>query len=117
SCETYSEYTLQLYDTLLLPGGIRLDLNVEWIDLVDQPTQCILVTIEDLTQIAHHRATSDAHNHGLTVRETEIWQLYLQGLSYRQVGEQLRMELNTVKKHMKNIFIKCNIECRCRHLV
>ncbi len=117
SCEDFPEYTLQLYDTAFLPGGIRLYLNVEWIDWADQPTKCILVTIEDLTQIAHHRAMADAYRYELTEREAEVWELYLQGLSYRQVGEQLVIALNTVKKHMKNIFRKCNIECRCRHLV
>ena len=113
----FPEYTLQLYDTVFLPGGIRFHLYVEWIDLADQPTKCILVTIEDLTQIAHHRAVCDAYRYGLTNREAEVWELYLQGLSYREVGEELVIALNTVKKHMKNIFGKCSIECRYRHLV
>ncbi len=117
SCEDFPDYTLQLYDTAFLPGGIRLYLNVEWIELTDQPTQCILVTIEDLTQIAHHRAMADAYRYDLTEREAEVWELYLQGLSYRDVSDELVIALNTVKKHMKNIFRKCNIECRCRHLV
>lgn len=117
SCDDFPEYTLQLYDTAFLPGGIRLYLNVEWIDLADQSKKCILVTIEDLTQIAHHRAVSDAYRYDLTLREAEVWELYLQGLSYREVSDKLVIALNTVKKHMKNIFGKCNIECRCRHLV
>ena len=117
SCDDFPDYTLQLYDTAFLPGGIRLYLNVEWIDLTDQPTKCILVTIEDLTQIAQHRATADAYRYDLTERETEVWKLYLQGLSYREVSDELIIALNTVKKHMKNIFRKCSIECRCRHLV
>lgn len=117
SCDDFPDYTLQLYDTAFLPGGIRLYLNVEWIELTDQPTKCILVTIEDLTRIAQHRATADAYRYALTERETEVWKLYLQGLSYREVSDELIIALNTVKKHMKNIFRKCNIECRCRHLV
>lgn len=117
SCDDFPENMLQLYDTAFLPGGIRLHLNVEWIELADQPTKCILVTIEDLTQIAHHRAMADAYRYELTERETEVWELYLQGLSYRDVSDELFIALNTVKKHMKNIFRKCNIECRCRHLV
>lgn len=117
SCDDFPDYTLQLYDTAFLPGGIRLQLNVEWIELSDLPTKCILVTIEDLTQIAHHRAVSDAYRYELTSREAEVWELYLQGLSYREVSKELVIALNTVKKHMKNIFRKCNIECRCRHLI
>lgn len=117
SCVDFPDHTLQLYDTVFLPGGIRLYLKTEWIDLADQPTKCILVTIEDLTQIAHHRAGCDAYRYGLTTRETEVWELYLQGLSYREVSKELVIALNTVKKHMKGIFSKCNIECRCRHLV
>ncbi|MEM9804683.1 MAG: helix-turn-helix transcriptional regulator [Cyanobacteria bacterium P01_D01_bin.56] len=117
SCDDYPDYTLQLYDTVFLPGGIRLNLNAEWIELVDQPTKSILVTIEDLTQVAHQRAASDAYRYGLTNRETDVWKLYLQGLSYRQVSEELFISLNTIKKHMKSIFAKCHIECRCHHLV
>lgn len=117
SCVDFPDHTLQLYDTVFLPGGIRLYLKTEWIDLADQPQKCILVTIEDLTQIAHHRAVCDAYRYGLTTRETEVWELYLQGLSYREVSKELVIALNTVKKHMKGIFSKCNIECRCRHLV
>lgn len=117
SCDDYPNYTLQLYDTTFLPGGIRLQLNAEWIELIDQPTKCILVTIEDLTQVAHQRAVSDTYRYGLTSRETDVWKLYLQGLSYRQVSEELFISLNTVKKHMKSIFSKCHIECRCHHLV
>ncbi len=113
----FPEYTLQLYDTVFLPGGIRLYLKAEWIDLVDQPTKCMLVTIEDLTQIAHHRAICDAYRYGLTNREAEVWELYLQGLSYREISKELMIAVNTVKKHMKSIFTKCDIECRCRHLV
>lgn len=115
--EDFPEDTLQLYDTVFLPGGIRLYLNAEWIELSDRPAKCILVTIEDLTQIARHRAMSDTYRYGLTERESEVWELYLQGLSYREVSEELVIAMNTVKKHMKNIFRKCNIECRCRHLV
>ena len=117
SCVDFPDHTLQLYDTVFLPGGIRLYLKTEWIDLADQPTKCILVTIEDLTQIAHHRSVCDAYRYGLTIREAEVWELYLQGLSYREVSQELVIALNTVKKHMKGIFRKCNIECRCRHLV
>ncbi|MGD1854188.1 MAG: helix-turn-helix transcriptional regulator [Leptolyngbyaceae cyanobacterium] len=117
SVEDFPEHTLQLYDTVFIPGGIRLHLMVKWIELVDQPQQCMLVTLEDLTQIAHHRAQSDSYRYGLTTRETEVWELYLQGFSYREVSEKLMIAHNTVKKHMKGIFSKCNIECRCRHLV
>ena len=117
SCIDFPEHTLQLYDTVFLPGGIRLHLNVEWLELIDQPGKCILVTIDDLTQIAHHRAECDAYRYQLTDREAEVWQLYLQGYSYRDVSKALTIALNTVKKHMKSIFSKCSIECRCRHLV
>ncbi|NEQ48799.1 MAG: helix-turn-helix transcriptional regulator [Leptolyngbya sp. SIO3F4] len=117
SCDDFPDHTLQLYDTVFLPGGIRLYLKAEWIELADQPTKCILVTIEDLTRIAHHRAKCDAYRYGLTIRETQVWELYLQGFSYREVSKELVIALNTVKKHMKGIFSKCNIECRCRHLV
>lgn len=114
SCEEFPDHSLQLYDSVFLPGGIRLHLNVEWIDLPGYDQKGILITVEDLTQIAHHRAMADAYRHGLTQREAEVWELYLQGLSYRDIGDMLFIAVNTVKKHMKNIYSKCDIDCRDR---
>lgn len=101
-CE-FSGKPLQLSDDIFFDNGLRIHLNAEWIAVAEQSTPCIFVRLEDITQTAGQRALCDACRYGLTPRETEVWALYLQGFSYRQVSEQLFIAMCTVKKHMKNI--------------
>lgn len=100
------EQPLQLSEDIFLDTGLRVHLKAEWIELGSQDDQYILVRLEDITQIAGQRALCDAIRYSLTQRETEVWKLYLQGLSYCEVSEQLCIALSTVKKHMKNIYGK-----------
>lgn len=75
-------------------------------DELDQPPQYVLVTLEDRNQTHQNRAIADALKFNLTPREGQIWQLRLQGYSYRAIASQLYITENTVKKHMKNILAK-----------
>lgn len=94
---------LQLSEDIFLDTGLRVQLKAEWRELGSQEQPYILVRLEDITQMAGQRALCDAIRYGLTQRETEVWQLYLQGLSRQQVGDKLFIALSTVKKHLKNI--------------
>ena len=94
---------LQLSEDVFLDTGLRVQIKAEWRELGSQDQPYILVRLEDITQMAGQRALCDAIRYGFTQRETEVWQLYLQGLSYCEVGEQLFITHSTVKKHMKNV--------------
>lgn len=94
---------LQLSEDIFLDNGLRMSLNAEWIAL-EEPS--ILVRIEDMTQSAGRRALGDACRYNLTPRETEVWALFLQGLSYQDISDQLFVTMSTVKKHMKNVYSK-----------
>ncbi len=48
----------------------------------------------------------------LTPRELEVLQLVAQGLSNREIGEQLFIALSTVKGHNRNIYSKLQVERR-----
>jgi DNA-binding CsgD family transcriptional regulator len=48
----------------------------------------------------------------ITNREKEVLLLVAEGKSNKQIGKKLFISLNTVKTHIKNIFIKLNIENR-----
>lgn len=102
----FSEQPLQLSDDIFFDNGLRIHLNAEWIAVAEQAAPRIFVRLEDMTQTAGQRALCDACRYGLTPRETEVWALYLQGFSYRQISEQLFIAMCTVKKHMKNIHSK-----------
>ncbi|MEM9944913.1 MAG: LuxR C-terminal-related transcriptional regulator [Cyanobacteria bacterium P01_D01_bin.36] len=102
----FPEQPFQLSDDLFFGNGLRIRLNAERVSIAGRPNPCILVRLEDSTQIAGQRALCDECRYGLTPRETEVWELYLQGLSYRQVGERLVIEISTVRKHMKSVYSK-----------
>lgn len=101
---------IQLHEDIFLEDSIRIHLNAEWIQLGIEDPHHVLITIEDLTEVSHQRALFDAYRFNLTSREMEVWELYLQGLSYRQISKKLFITMNTVKKHMKTIHSKRRLE-------
>lgn len=117
SRQEYPDYTLQLYDDIVLEGDIQLHITGRWMELPGYQQKCILVMIDDLTEIAHQRALCDAFRYKLTPRETDVWDLYMQGYSYQEIQEKLYISINTVKKHMKNIYSKCELDDRFRYSV
>lgn len=100
------EQPFQLSEEICLETGVRIQLKVERISLGEQCSPYLLVRLEDMTQTALQRACWDTHRYHLTQRESEVWALYLQGLSYQEVGDQLFISRDTVSKHMKNVYSK-----------
>jgi len=49
---------------------------------------------------------------GLTDREREVLSLVADGLTNAQIGEQLSIELPTIKYHLRNLFTKLRVEGR-----
>lgn len=49
---------------------------------------------------------AEIERYSLTDREAEVWKLRQQGTSYKEISKQLFISVNTVKKHLKNIFTK-----------
>ena len=64
------------------------------------------MTIEDCNQYNQSIAIADAKKYNLTDREMEVWLLRRANLSYREIANQLYITINTVKKHLKNIYVK-----------
>ena len=104
--QLFPELKFQLQDTVLLQENTRINIQAEWIILESQRSSYILVTLENLTEVAHQRALFDAYQYHFTQREIEVWELHLQGLSYRQIAQALFISVNTVKRHMKSIHSK-----------
>lgn len=110
SQSVFADKRIQLNDDIFLEDSIRIHLNAKWIQLGMEASNHVLITIEDLTETSHQRALSDSYQYHLTPREMEVWELYLQGLTYRQISEKLFIAINTVKKHMKSIYGKRRAE-------
>jgi DNA-binding NarL/FixJ family response regulator len=62
-----------------------------------------------------HRATAESwpgHEFGLTVRESEVASLLLQGLANREIAAAMHISEHTVKTHLKGIFNKTGTRSR-----
>jgi len=57
-----------------------------------------------------------AKNYGLTHRETEIMQLMATGIGNEEIAGKLFVSKNTIKFHIKNIFIKLDVRNRVQAL-
>ena len=89
---------------IILPelGAVRV--RVQNIYQDDPPY--FLIVLEDRQQTMRNKALSDAALYGLTERETEVWQMRLRGLAYKEISTTLWISVDTVKKHVKNILAK-----------
>lgn len=52
-----------------------------------------------------------AQDYGLTDREKEILQLLIDGKGYKMIAAECFVSLDTVKKHLKNIYLKLQVSC------
>lgn len=52
----------------------------------------------------------------LTVREMEILKLLVQGMLYKEIGDQLDISPNTAKKHVMNIYSKLHVNSKTQAL-
>ncbi|QJD77259.1 response regulator [Spirosoma rhododendri] len=49
--------------------------------------------------------------YGITDREKEILQLLTQGYTYRMIGHRCSISVETVRRHLKNIYQKLHVQC------
>ncbi|MEM6838636.1 MAG: LuxR C-terminal-related transcriptional regulator [Cyanobacteria bacterium P01_C01_bin.120] len=106
SRQLFPEHRIQLQDLVVLRDNSRIRLEANWIDLEQPQPTGIVIRFENLTQIAHQQALTDACRYHLTEREREVWECVLLGMSYTQIGQELFISINTVKRHMKSIYRK-----------
>jgi DNA-binding NarL/FixJ family response regulator len=73
-----------------------------------------LVQNNQLTMI--QKPASEPHKNifDLTDREKEILKLLVQGLTYKEIGNQLDISANTAKKHVMNIYGKLHVNSRAQ---
>jgi len=64
------------------------------------------------TDLYHSSSRSGTLMESLTVRESEVLQLLMDGASNREIARQLVLSVNTVKKHVLNICGKLNVQSR-----
>jgi DNA-binding NarL/FixJ family response regulator len=52
-----------------------------------------------------------SNNYHLTEREKEILELLTKGFSYRMIGIECVISIETVRRHLKNIYQKLHVQC------
>lgn len=52
-----------------------------------------------------------SNNYNLTEREKEILELLTKGFSYRMIGIECSISIETVRRHLKNIYHKLHVQC------
>ena len=106
SRELFPEQQVIPESEVTLQDAVTLRIRVKWLEFESLECPCMLVTLEDLNRTFRELSILDQHRYGLTLREREIWQLRLQGYTYREMASMLYISCNTVKKHLKNISSK-----------
>ena len=81
-------------------------IHARWIQDNSSGQNYLLLKMEDQNQFSQNLALEEATRLGLTLREQEVWLLHRANYTYKQIAEALDITPNTVKKHMKSIFVK-----------
>ncbi|MBW4421482.1 MAG: hypothetical protein KME13_20000 [Myxacorys californica WJT36-NPBG1] len=86
-------------------------LRVRWISFDahpadEAPANYILVLLEDCYMALREELALEQKKYDLTDREAEIWLLLRQEYTYQEISDMLKISLNTVKTHIKNVYAK-----------
>ncbi|WP_421659273.1 LuxR C-terminal-related transcriptional regulator [Leptothermofonsia sp. ETS-13] len=84
-------------------------LRVRWLTLEDSNHPYLIVLLEDRCQSIQNRAFAEVLLYNLTPRQAEVWLLRRAGFSYQQIATELYITINTVKRHLKEIYTKQKI--------
>jgi DNA-binding CsgD family transcriptional regulator len=106
SREVFPEEKISLELEIETPKSVKILVRARWLQLSTSDGNFILVTLEECERIGNGMAIADAQKFGLTSREAEVWQLRSNSLSYKEIAAKLYITINTVKKHLKNIYAK-----------
>lgn len=58
------------------------------------------------------RASAKNEDEGLTLREKEVLMLIAEGKTNKEISEELHISIKTVKTHVSNLLMKCELEDR-----
>ncbi len=85
--------------------AVKLRIRAQWLQQ-NGNEDYLIVTLEDCNESSQNIAIADAKKYGLTEREAEVWLLRRANLTYKEIAQHLYITINTVKKHLKNIYAK-----------
>lgn len=103
SSESITESLMQIHDAGI--GPVSPGIAFKILQLLQQKTEAKKGTIDTLQNYFD-----------LTEREMEIVQLLAKAFSYREIGVQLNISVNTAKKHVIRIYEKLHVNTRAQAL-
>lgn len=106
SQELFPDTHLLLTQSFTCGNDQQIRVRVQWLHLKPGTDPYLLVLLEDQTHATRITALSEAVRYGLTPRETEVWLLRRAQRSYEEIGAELYIAINTVKRHLKSIYAK-----------
>ncbi|MEM9266426.1 MAG: LuxR C-terminal-related transcriptional regulator [Cyanobacteria bacterium P01_F01_bin.13] len=81
-------------------------IRARWLNIGQHSTPKILVILENHKHSQQNLARTEVIRYGLSPREADVWVLHRIGYTYQEIAAELYIALNTVKKHIKNIYAK-----------
>ena len=106
SSDLFNDNKLIIESEINWDNSATFRIRTRWLDLKESEQPYLLVTLEDRLQSTQNAALTDVKKYGLTHREAQVWLLRQAKHSYKEIAAQLYITINTVKKHMKNIYAK-----------
>jgi DNA-binding CsgD family transcriptional regulator len=100
-----SQYWL-IESKVFVDSSVVFNVRARWLKLENIQHPCLLLSIHDHYQYMKGIAIEESQKYGLTSRERETWLLHRANYTYKQIASELCITPNTVKKHMKNIYLK-----------
>jgi DNA-binding CsgD family transcriptional regulator len=96
--------------TIVVNPTTEFRVRARWFSSPQEQGAYVIVMLEDRYQALQHLAIAEAQRYRLTRRETEIWVLRRHHYTRKEIAERLHVTLDTVKKHLKNIHAKRQME-------
>ncbi len=106
SSQLFPNQNISIESEIKTNSEATIRVRARWLQADESNNDYIIVTLEDRKQTNQSIAISEARKYALTEREAQVWLLRRANYSYQQIAEELYITINTVKKHLKNIYAK-----------
>lgn len=116
SFDLYLNRSIVVESELIHDAMRLLRLRARWLNVEFEQQQLVLISLEDQHYSIRYRAIADAEKYGLTPREAQIWAMRRARHTYQEIATELYISVNTVKKHLKNIYAKLKYDGFNQHL-
>jgi DNA-binding CsgD family transcriptional regulator len=106
SHDRFPDRTIIIESEVATEASAIYRIRARWIELGESERIFLLVTLEARHQDIENSAIAQINKYGLTPREADVWLLRQAKHSYKEIAAKLYITINTVKKHLKNIYAK-----------